>query len=357
MKLPIAGSVFVIFTFIMTALLPLGGSMFVYGEPSEEEEYRGIGYCASCHTDEMLDWIYSNHTNAYSNNEFQEEWERLGGSDSCLSCHTTGYNEDDGTYKMKGVTCEACHGPGDTMERDTSAELCASCHSGPYPSYDEWKESGPSHLDATCILCHDQHTARLTAETPTGTCAGCHSSHLELLEPSAHGENDVKCEDCHMYRTPVDFDAGTPAETGHSFYMTPEQLDCTTCHDRPLEKHDVLGEKAYACLSCHGEIHGLGLELVNGTVYAPDDPVALCAQCHNERYTGWAQGTHGTAEDPEAKCTECHDPHDPVVNEISTLPPLSPRAPAWNPPADVSTALVVVMGLIGFAVIIMGLRK
>lgn len=30
----------------------------------------------------------------------------------CYKCHTTGYDEKTGTYVEEGVTCEACHGPG-----------------------------------------------------------------------------------------------------------------------------------------------------------------------------------------------------------------------------------------------------
>jgi hypothetical protein len=33
---------------------------------------------------------------------------------TCLKCHTTGYDEATGDYAEEGVTCEACHGPGET---------------------------------------------------------------------------------------------------------------------------------------------------------------------------------------------------------------------------------------------------
>ena len=357
MKLPRVGSVFVIFTFMLSTLFLSVGSRVLAAEPSDGEDYRGIGYCVDCHLEQMEDWLGSPHIQAYNNPEFQEGWEELGSPEDCLRCHTTGFDEEDGTFKYEGITCEACHGPGDTMNRDVSIELCASCHSGPFPTYEEWKESGPSHLNATCTQCHDEHTAQLSAETSTGTCASCHSAHIELMEETEHGVNDVECADCHMYRTPVDFENGIPANTGHEFSMNVDELDCQTCHDRPLDKHDTLGENAFACLSCHGEIHGLGLKLVNGTVYEPDDPVALCAQCHNERYTAWAQGTHGTPEDPDASCTECHDPHDPVISGFSTLPPVPTRTPAGGPSLFLSTAFVVIVELLGFAIIILRWRK
>jgi hypothetical protein len=355
MKLHKVNSAFIFFTLMLPTLFLTVGSIAVLTESPEVEDYRGIEYCLDCHSEQTVGWLRSPHSKAYKNPEFQEEWQELGSPEDCLSCHTTGF-EEDGTFMYKGVTCEACHGPGDTMNRDVSSELCGSCHSGPFPTYEEWKKSGPSHLNATCIQCHDEHTARLSAETSTGTCASCHSSHIELVAETKHGVNDVECVDCHMHRTPIDFKNGIPANTGHEFYMNVDELDCQTCHERPLDKHDTLGENAFACLSCHGEIHGLGLKLVNGTVYAPDDPVALCAQCHNERYTAWAQGTHGTPEDPEAPCTECHDPHDPVISGIPTLSPVPPRTPAGGPSLLPSMAFVVTVMSLGFAVIILRWR-
>lgn len=323
---------------------------------NDEEEYRGPVYCLDCHVEPMEDWLGSPHDRASRDPRFQEEMEKLGSPASCLSCHTTGFDEEEGTYEYDGVACEECHGPGDTMNRDVSSELCGSCHSGPFPTYEEWRRSGPSHGNATCILCHDEHTTQLTSETSTGTCAVCHESHLEDIEGSKHGLNDMECAACHMYRVPVDFEEGTPAATGHSFSMTSDELDCSTCHDRPLFKHDVLGEKAFACLSCHGEIHGLGLKLVNGSVYALDESVALCAQCHNERYTAWEQGTHGKPDDHDAPCTDCHDPHDPIISEIPTVQALPPRIAAAGPSIPLTTAFIVVVELLGFAIIILRWR-
>jgi hypothetical protein len=341
--------------FLIVTLAPID-IVIAESDQIEGGDFQGPGYCLDCHVGPMVDWLGSPHDTASRDLEFQEDMERLGSPESCLSCHTTGFEEEGGTFVYDGVSCEECHGPGDTMNRDVSSELCGSCHSSPFPTYEEWKESGPSHGNATCILCHDEHTTQLTADTSTGTCAICHESHLEDVEASKHGPNDVECADCHMYRSPVDFEEGTPAATGHSFSMTSGELDCSTCHDRPLFKHDVLGEKAFACLSCHGEIHELGLKLVNGSVYAPDDSVALCAQCHNERYTAWEQGTHGKPDDPDAPCTECHDPHDPIISEFPTVQSLPPRVAAAGPSIPLTTAFIVAVELLGFAIIILRWR-
>jgi hypothetical protein len=305
----------------------------------------------------MEDWLVSSHAEAFTDPEFQEEWEAQSSPNSCLNCHTTGYDEATGVYVSEGVTCEQCHGPGDTMNRDISPEFCGSCHSDPYPTFEEWKSSGPSHANATCILCHDKHTSELTHQTTTGTCVMCHISHIEDVEETKHGAAGTECADCHVYSKPPDFEKGEPAVTGHTFIMTSDQLDCNSCHDRVLDKHDVLGEKAYSCLSCHGEIHRLELKLVNGTYYPNDDSVALCAQCHNERFTSWRQGTHGMPEDPDAPCVDCHDPHDPVISGVATLASIPPREPPSNPSIPLTTAFVVIIEILGFSIVILRWRK
>jgi predicted CXXCH cytochrome family protein len=154
-----------------------------------------------------------------------------------------------------------------------------------------------------------------------------------------------------MYVTPPDFEKGIPASTGHDFVMTSEELDCQTCHDRTLSKHDVLGVDEFACLSCHGEIHSLELKLINKENLPMDDSVRLCAQCHNERYTSWEQGTHGKPEDPEAQCAECHDPHNPVVANVLTLPVVPERRQPTGPSIPLATTFVVIVGILGFATV------
>ena len=314
------------------------------------EDYKGAGYCAECHPSQMVEYAQSAHSNGYSNEIFQEVWADLGASEDCLECHTTGYDKTTETYALSEVQCEACHGPSDTMKRDTSPELCGKCHTGPYPTYDEWIESGPSHGTADCISCHNEHTSEMEFETPDETCGQCHDSHVIQVDNSTHGLKDVGCVDCHMIIEEADFYQGILAETGHSFSPSDHEFDCTSCHDRLLEKHDTLGEKAAACMSCHGDIHELKLELVNGKTYDNDEPVALCAQCHNERYTDWSLGTHGSHDNSQASCTECHDPHTPIINQISILESIPGRELDEPAPVLYKIAFVVVLQILAFAV-------
>ena len=112
---------------------------------NEPENYQGVSYCVECHPSESAEWGGSPHSKSYNSIKFQEDWALLGSPESCVSCHVTGYNEDTESFALPEITCEECHGPGDSMIRDTSVELCGECHSGPYPTYEDWIDS--SHPD------------------------------------------------------------------------------------------------------------------------------------------------------------------------------------------------------------------
>ncbi len=321
------------------------------------EQYEGPGHFVKSNPEEMAEWEGSAHARAYIDPSFQTEWKKLGSPVSCLSCHTTGFNETDGTFQFEGVTCEQCHGPG-FQYINRSVLLCATCHSGPYPTYNEWLLSGPGHSNATCIFCHSPHSLELGAKNATAVCSRCHMSHLELLRGSKHGEFGVGCEVCHMYMQPAKFERvdGTisisPAVTGHSFFIPLQSLDCNTCHNVSLSKHNVLGVNASSCLSCHGEIHGLRLRLINGTVYPLDEPVPLCAECHNERFQWWRQGTHGALREAFSPCTDCHNPHDPIVAGFDTLDFLPPRETGPSPSIPQVLSIALIVEALIFAIII-----
>jgi hypothetical protein len=327
-------------------------SNFITVSAESNNEYMGAVYCVECHPSQIQEWIYSAHTRGYSNSEFQQVWEDLGRNIQCLECHTTGYDSNSETFELLEVQCEECHGPEDTMNKDTSPELCGKCHSGPYPTYEEWVDSGPSHGEAECSTCHNEHTLGFVLQTPAETCGQCHESHVEELEDTLHELNGVDCVVCHMIIEEADFYSGKTAKTGHSFNPLEQEFDCQYCHAIELVKHNTLGEGALACLNCHGDIHELRLELINGEIYPIDESVPLCAQCHNERYTAWEEGTHGAHDNPEAECAECHEPHNPIIHNISTLAPIPNREPAETLRWSTKISLLIILGILAFSVLI-----
>ena len=150
----------------------------------------------------------------------------------CGACHTTGWSlfednggmrQDDlpgmaGTFAAPGIQCEACHGPGgthvqtlsaDDIVKDSSAELCGSCHfrdsehriaaSGGFirhhEQYDELINS--PHRAFNCVQCHDPHKStkyELGGVKNPDNCTQCHSQ-VEIKLPEMA---DTDCTSCHM---------------------------------------------------------------------------------------------------------------------------------------------------------------
>lgn len=94
--------------------------------------YEGDQKCLECHQDEHAQWASTRHPGA---------WETLKKAGhrydpDCLGCHTTGEPGKPSTA-LKGVQCEACHGPfaghdvmAQTRPRNDAewAKICLSCH-------------------------------------------------------------------------------------------------------------------------------------------------------------------------------------------------------------------------------------
>ena len=151
---------------------------------------------------------------------------------NCGTCHTTGWQttEDNGglrqdglegmagTFAAPGVECEGCHGPGGdhaaapstaNISKDTSKELCGSCHfrdsehriaaSGGFirhhEQYDELVNSPHRFMD--CGQCHDPHKSvvnELGGTTNGADCTVCHAG-VAVLVPEMQ---DHDCDTCHM---------------------------------------------------------------------------------------------------------------------------------------------------------------
>lgn len=80
-------------------------ALFVPG-PMQKNAYMGDIYCASCHQAEYQSWLLSPHSKAFDNLADEHK-----NNSACLSCHATGVSTANEPF-FKGVSCEACHGPG-----------------------------------------------------------------------------------------------------------------------------------------------------------------------------------------------------------------------------------------------------
>lgn len=102
------------------------------------ERYLGIEICARCHAETVADFMLTPHFRAFT--RLVDTGEEA--NPSCLACHTVGYNrfsgydpkaEQKGSIDLRGVQCEACHGPGTTHVRDgtysrRAVDSCRACH-------------------------------------------------------------------------------------------------------------------------------------------------------------------------------------------------------------------------------------
>jgi len=111
------------------------------------ERYLGMEICNRCHADIMPGFVLSRHFKAFDTLKGKGE----EANPKCLVCHTTGYGRpsgydpaevEKGAPYLRGVQCEACHGPGTMHARDGSyvvsaRESCRACHTSQWsPHFD-----------------------------------------------------------------------------------------------------------------------------------------------------------------------------------------------------------------------------
>ncbi|MBI4729741.1 MAG: cytochrome c3 family protein [Acidobacteria bacterium] len=203
---------------------------------------------------------------------------------SCGKCHTTGYsttgNQDGkpgivGTWALKGVQCERCHGPGSNHVSDPlnvkpvvdrSSELCGTCHSrgndmsklpaknGYIEHHEQYQEilrsAKTTSAGMTCVSCHNPH---VTSTSPVGTkpCALCHTDKVVQQAKTTHFLNGVTCASCHL--APAGKSAEAVANRGdvktHLFRINTDP-SFYTAPSGSTEAGNAL-DVGFACLGCH----------------------------------------------------------------------------------------------------------
>lgn len=102
------------------------------------ERYIGMETCARCHDRTASDFMVSPHFRTFA--RMTESGNERNAK--CLPCHTTGYkrfsgydpeSDEKGGINLRGVQCEACHGPGTKHTRDgkykeRARKVCRECH-------------------------------------------------------------------------------------------------------------------------------------------------------------------------------------------------------------------------------------
>ncbi|MFX0016988.1 MAG: ammonia-forming cytochrome c nitrite reductase subunit c552 [Candidatus Hermodarchaeota archaeon] len=251
-----------------------------------------------CHNDTVASWNETGHSKAgkllsngswlvgddhiYNDTFFRSCY---GGDEALIQCHTTRYNETDGTYwtGTDGVSCAACHEEPGTI--DYAADSCQSCHeyssnniTGDYQmsahsgSYEDLLAGGyaPSYcmhcmtgqgmyMDVTgkedfltsinCGTCHDPHDATNTAQLREAEvidlCGTCHT--VEVFEDSSNKHLayvDEGCVSCHGYQ--LDPKPWNPnnARINHTWEINFEDA-CGQCHTGQVDARKEMLENIH----------------------------------------------------------------------------------------------------------------
>jgi hypothetical protein len=238
----------------------------------------GSPSCSSCHSGTYAKWQETGHASIFNkglNGTLSDHW-----GESCIGCHTTGYDleaDNDGfddrtfvfpdsfgpgmldsmltTYPdamlLANIQCESCHGPGSAhfgntadskMVYSLSVDVCASCHS-----------DGNHHVfpDQFALSVHGNPTT--LSRGSEADCAPCHSG-SGFVAWIKNGKQEL---------------AEAPAV---------EKISCAVCHD-PHDAGNV------------NQLRTLEVTLENGEVITNAGKGALCMNCHKSRriadeYTG-----------------------------------------------------------------------
>ncbi|MFQ5883497.1 MAG: ammonia-forming cytochrome c nitrite reductase subunit c552 [Thermoplasmata archaeon] len=262
--------------------------------------YVGSDECELCHNSSYVGWKGTHHP---------EAWDTLNNSTSkeeyCERCHVTGWgDEDQGGFNstldqpdyLRGIQCEACHGPGEDhvnssdpgdIQVNFSAFVCgAACHQEEHhPYYEEWNQSGHAlslislraavgAAEDSCLECHSADYILADGSKPTLdsakyaiTCALCHDPHNATNPNQLRWPSDELCVTCHnpegaLLGDPIYHPQSSMREgrSGAPILGGPFMLDveCADCHVYIYKPDNVTGhsftQKPEACVVCHSTI-------------------------------------------------------------------------------------------------------
>ena len=189
--------------------------------------------CESCHPDAYAAWQGTHHARATLDPLFQAQLAQSPDQQTCLACHTTGFNTGSGSFLGEGVTCEACHGPyleghpaAETMNRPMDSETCRFCH---MDTFEQWESGRHAASGIECFHCHRAHDQGLRTGSEATLCAVCHADHQTEYAHALHGISGEKCAGCHMAEERV---RGMPVSDvqvrNHNFRVASDT--CAGCH-------------------------------------------------------------------------------------------------------------------------------
>lgn len=208
--------------------------------------------CKMCHRAQFTAWNTTTHAKFNTKLPWENDTDKveLPAVDTVYR-HTTGYKADSKTWSEKGITCEACHGPG-------SAHFTATKDNRPLTIVEPAKLKTPGQQISVCGRCHGQYTIdgqhaalKYKAGQDLLTTDGFKLDPVEADKPmqqlnemagSKHFAHGVVCITCH---------------TSHSADAQPHSLKkpvndlCNSCHKKTIAVHAPTAPADATCATCH----------------------------------------------------------------------------------------------------------
>jgi mono/diheme cytochrome c family protein len=258
------------------------GSGYLEGPSTDETQ------CIDCHEDVAENWLTTGHASMFTRAIDGEASDHY--SASCVSCHTTGFNNQP----------EAVNGGWDDIVADAGWMFPEELVPGNWDTLVAEYPEIAGMANVQCESCHGPGYAHVFEATRSdsmiglgleyGVCAQCHAEepyHIypQQWENSAHadksaqafwypvGEERASCVRCHSGAGYIDFANGLPAEEQRTNY---QPITCAVCHD----PHDANNPNQLRVFD--------SVTLPNGTEVADTGPAATCMSCHNARRDGVA---------------------------------------------------------------------
>ena len=217
----------------------------------EHATYIKSTMCKMCHSPVYKAWLETTH--AKFNAKLPWEGSETTPPVEEVYRHVTGYNPATKTWSEKGITCEACHGPGSEHFKAPMAEK------GKF-IVNPAKLATPAQKVSICGRCHGQYTID-----------GQHAA----LNYKA-GQNLLATEGFKL--EPVDL--GKPMDEMNEFVTSKHyasgKVTCNTCHTAHTagaQEHMLKKPIVELCMGCHTD------KVM--AKHAPNAPAgATCATCH-----------------------------------------------------------------------------
>jgi hypothetical protein len=133
--------------FVAVVMFVAAGGLLLAGEAT----FVGQAKCKACHMTQHKAWMAASHAKAFETLKPEDQ-----GKAECIACHTTGQGKAAAEgADLKGVQCEACHGPGSLYK---SMKIMSKT------KYKEDPEAAHKASVAAGMLVPDEKT-----------CTGCHN--------------------------------------------------------------------------------------------------------------------------------------------------------------------------------------